>query len=220
MYSFWYVDHTSIKEFWKEKNCCLSLKSTIKDRLKVSLEKITFPMIFPNKTQRADWLCLLRAYCRCAQSSPVPPPQLLEEYFLETQPSLLGTLPWYLILSSSFQLLWWVYTLEGHLWWLSGKKSACNAGDTGWVPGLGRSPRGGLEALLNFCLENPMDWEVLWAIVHWVAKSNQTTEENEHSHTYTLESAPNTLKTTGDISRKYCDHPITSRFHLGSGQIA
>ena len=28
-------------------------------------------------------------------------------------------------------------------WWLSGKESACNAGDTGWIPGSGRFPRGG-----------------------------------------------------------------------------
>ena len=49
-----------------------SLKSIIKDLLKVRLEKITFPIIFPNKTQGADWLCLLRTYCRCPQSSPVP----------------------------------------------------------------------------------------------------------------------------------------------------
>ena len=29
-------------------------------------------------------------------------------------------------------------------WWLSGKESACNAGDTGSVPKLGRYPGGGL----------------------------------------------------------------------------
>ena len=28
-------------------------------------------------------------------------------------------------------------------WWLRGKESACNAGDTGSIPGLGRSPGGG-----------------------------------------------------------------------------
>ena len=27
-------------------------------------------------------------------------------------------------------------------WWLSGKESACNAGDLGSVPGLGRFPLG------------------------------------------------------------------------------
>ena len=37
-----------------------------------------------------------------------------------------------------------------------GKDSVCNAGDCGSVPGLGRSPGGGLGNPLHFsCLENP-----------------------------------------------------------------
>ena len=39
-----------------------------------------------------------------------------------------------------------------------GKESACNAGDPGSIPGLGRSPReGNANPLQFFCLENPMD---------------------------------------------------------------
>ena len=39
-----------------------------------------------------------------------------------------------------------------------GKASACNAGDLGLIPGLGRSPGGGNGNLLQYsCLENPMD---------------------------------------------------------------
>ena len=34
--------------------------------------------------------------------------------------------------------------MYGFLWWLSGKESACNAGDPGSIPGLGRSPREGM----------------------------------------------------------------------------
>ena len=30
----------------------------------------------------------------------------------------------------------------GFPWWLNGKESACNAGDLGSIPGLGRSPGG------------------------------------------------------------------------------
>ena len=42
--------------------------------------------------------------------------------------------------------------------WLSGKDSACNAGDTGSTPGLGRSPGGEHGNPLQYsCLENPMD---------------------------------------------------------------
>ena len=54
----------------------------------------------------------------------------------------------------------------------NGKASACNAGDQGSIPGLGRSPEGGLGNPLYYsCLGNPMDREAWWAIVHRVAKS-------------------------------------------------
>ena len=39
-----------------------------------------------------------------------------------------------------------------------GKESACNAGDLGLIPGLGRSPGEGNGNPLQYsCLENPMD---------------------------------------------------------------
>ena len=39
-----------------------------------------------------------------------------------------------------------------------GKESACNAGDTGLIPGLGRSPGEGNGHSLQYSfLENPMD---------------------------------------------------------------
>ena len=39
-----------------------------------------------------------------------------------------------------------------------GKASACNAGDPGLIPGLGRSPEEGNGTPLQyFCLENSMD---------------------------------------------------------------
>ena len=53
-----------------------------------------------------------------------------------------------------------------------GKKSACNAGDLGSVPGLGGSPGGGHGNLFQYpCLENPMDRGAWQATVHGVAKS-------------------------------------------------
>ena len=50
--------------------------------------------------------------------------------------------------------------------------SACNAGDLGSIPGLGKSPgeRNG-NPLQYSCLENPMDREAWQATVHGVAKS-------------------------------------------------
>ena len=52
------------------------------------------------------------------------------------------------------------------------KESACNVGDLGSIPGLGRSPGGGLGNPLQYsCLENQVDRGAWQAIVHGVAKS-------------------------------------------------
>ena len=43
-------------------------------------------------------------------------------------------------------------------WWLSGKESACQAGDAGSIPGLGRSPGEENGNPLQYsCLGSPMD---------------------------------------------------------------
>ena len=50
--------------------------------------------------------------------------------------------------------------------------SACNAGDLGWIPGLGRSPGEGIGNPLQYsCLENLRDRRAWLATVHRVAKS-------------------------------------------------
>ena len=55
------------------------------------------------------------------------------------------------------------------------KNVPANAGDirdAGSIPGLGRSPGGGHNNLLQYsCLENPMDRGTWQATVHRVAKS-------------------------------------------------
>ena len=49
----------------------------------------------------------------------------------------------------------------------AGKESACNAGDLGLIPGLGRSPGEGNGNPLQYsCLENPMDRGAWQATVH------------------------------------------------------
>ena len=54
----------------------------------------------------------------------------------------------------------------------NGKESACNVGDLGSIPGLGRSPGKGNGYPLHYsCLENPMDRGTCWTAVHGVAKS-------------------------------------------------
>ena len=52
------------------------------------------------------------------------------------------------------------------------KESACNMGDLGSVPGLGRSPGGGHGNPIQYsCLENPKDRRAWPAIVHGVTES-------------------------------------------------
>ena len=52
-----------------------------------------------------------------------------------------------------------------------GKESACNAGDWGWIPGLGTVPGEGNGNPLQYsCLGNPMGRGVWQATVHGVTK--------------------------------------------------
>ena len=82
-------------------------------------------------------------------------------------------------------LMWREFSLCLHVWvsdrlprWLSGKESACNAGDTGLIPRWGRSPGEGHGKPLQYsCLGNPM--ERAWrATVHGVTKSRTRLNNN------------------------------------------
>ena len=81
--------------------------------------------------------------------------------------------------------------------WLSGKESTCNAratGDTGSIPGSGRSPGGGHGNPLQYsCLENPMDRGARWATIHEVAKT-------KHSmHAGSVKTSPSNTEGVGSI---------------------
>ena len=55
--------------------------------------------------------------------------------------------------------------------WLSGKESACSAGDPGLIPGSGRSPGGGNGNPLQYsCLDNPTDRGAWRATVQGVTR--------------------------------------------------
>ena len=55
---------------------------------------------------------------------------------------------------------------------IDSKASACNIGDLGSIPGLGRSPGEGNGNPLQYsCLENPIDRGAWWATVHGITKS-------------------------------------------------
>ena len=65
---------------------------------------------------------------------------------------------------------------------LKKKKSACNAGDQGSIPGSGRYPGGGHGIPLQYsCLVNPMDRGAWWVTAHRVPKS--WTRLIKHVHT-------------------------------------
>ena len=52
------------------------------------------------------------------------------------------------------------------------EESACDIGDMGSIPGLGRSPEDGNDYPLQYyCLEKPMDRGAWGAAVHGVAKN-------------------------------------------------
>ena len=66
----------------------------------------------------------------------------------------------------------------------AGKESACNAGDLGSIPGLGRSPREGNGYPLQFsCLENSSD-----CYGPWGCKESDTTQRLSLSLWMTLKS--------------------------------
>ena len=59
-----------------------------------------------------------------------------------------------------------------------GKELACNAGDPGLFPGLGRSPGEGNGNPLQYsCLGNPRYRGVWWATVHGVAELGTTLQK-------------------------------------------
>ena len=58
-----------------------------------------------------------------------------------------------------------------------GKESACNEGDLGSIPGLGRSPGGGNGNPLYSCLENPHGQRSLMGYSPWGREVLDKTEQ-------------------------------------------
>ena len=73
----------------------------------------------------------------------------------------------------------------------NGKEFACNVGEPGSIPGLGRSPGELNGNLLQYsCLENPMDRGAWWATIHEVTKSHtQLSDYHFHLHLFILKLA-------------------------------
>jgi len=70
----------------------------------------------------------------------------------------------------------------------NGKKYACNAGDLGSIPGLGRSPGGKHGIPLQYsCLENPHGQRSLAGYSPWGCKDSDTTEQLNTGHRFSYQ---------------------------------
>ena len=75
---------------------------------------------------------------------------------------------------------------RGLFQWLSGGESACKAGDSGSIAGLGRSPREGNGNPLQYsCLENPRHRGVWWATYTPCGREEFDTTECVCAYTHT-----------------------------------
>ena len=81
-----------------------------------------------------------------------------------------------------------VYNTHGIPQWLRSEESTCNAGvagDTGLIPGSGRSPGGRHGNPLQFsCLENPMNRGVWQVTGHEISKSWTQLKQLSVMHAY------------------------------------
>ena len=100
------------------------------------------------------------------------------------------------------------------------KNLLANAGDIrdmGFIPGSGRSPgEGHGNPLQDSCLENPMDREAWWAIVHSVAQSQTPLKRlSMHACTYFM-TGSFYLHTTGNHHSALCISVWAGflRFHI------
>ena len=89
--------------------------------------------------------------------------------------------------------------------WVSSKEPACSAGDTGSIPGSGRSPGGRHSNPLQcYCLENPTDRRAWQATVCKCRKESDTTEALS-THTGGQQDQGNQLKGYHSISsERWC----------------
>ena len=68
------------------------------------------------------------------------------------------------------------FRIFGLPWWLRHKQSACKVEDLGWIPGLGRSPRGHGNPLQYSYLENSHGQRYLADYSPWGCKESDMTE--------------------------------------------
>ena len=92
--------------------------------------------------------------------------------------------------TETLENVWYfLINIRGPPWWLSGKESTCNTGDTSSIPGWGRSPRERNGNPLQYsCLGNPMDRGAWQAIVHGITKESDTTWQLNNNNDWRISS--------------------------------
>ena len=91
---------------------------------------------------------------------------------------------------------------QGFLHSLVSKESACNAGDLGSIPGLGRSPGEGNGNPLQYsCLENPMGRGAWQATVYGVTRVGHDLA-NKHTAAHPVSGASNSSVKIEQLSFK------------------
>ena len=120
--------------------------------------RLLCPWDFPGKSTGVGCHFLLQGIFPTQESNPGPPHGRQTLYCLSHQGS---PKPYFICVC--VRVCMCVCVCVGCPWCLSGKESAYNAGptgDSGLIPGLGRSPGGGKGNRFQYsCLENPMDRE-------------------------------------------------------------
>ena len=120
---------------------------------------------------QVTWGHIEKAATRHPRSEPLPDTNAAGTWILDLTASRTVT--------NSYYLSHPIYDiLLGLPRWLSGKESACNAGDSrnnSSIPGSGRSPGGGTHSS-HSSLEKPMDRGAWWDTVYGVAKGSDMTE--------------------------------------------
>ena len=93
------------------------------------------------------------------------------------------------------------------------KRSACNVGNLGSIPGLGRFPGGQHGNLLQYsCLENPHGQRSLAGYSPWGHKESDTTEQLSTSTHFTISIAPYYAWT---VENWYSGHDVLMCHHNG-----
>ena len=109
----------------------------------------------------------------------------------------------------------------------SAVESACNAGDVGSIPGLGRSPGGENGKPLQYsCLGNPMDRGAWWAAVDRVAKSQTRLSMHTYSGYSVLHASEGARSSSSSDNHIHMCHllfcgyiSVTPRSGLGPFQL-